>query len=144
MDVSEVWRVYQTADEDANDSNKSFTVPDHTEWQVLWVWVELTTSAAVGARQLELRIEDAAGDVIGILGKAGVTQAASLTYNYLFAPCMPDATALRDGDFLSVVIPPTTFLDMGWVLRVFDNNAVAAAADDMIVQFQFAARSVLQ
>ena len=143
-DVSEIWRVYQTPEETADDSNKDFTVPVNTEWQILWIWVELTTTNAVGNRQLVIEVLDAAGDIIGIVAVASVTQAASLARNYLFAPAVPDLLAFRDTDFLSTPIPPTLFLDAGQILRVRDNKAIAAAADDMIVQLSFAARAVIQ
>ena len=144
METSEVWRLYYNSDELANDSDKSFIIPDHTEWQILWIWVELATTATVGNRQLEVRIQDSTGDLIGILAVASVVQAASLTRNYLFAPGVADLLGFRDTDYLTTPIPVTTFLDMTQVLRVFDNNAVDAAADDMQVHIQFAARSVIQ
>lgn len=144
METSEVWRVYTHSDTDANDSNKTLAVLDHAEYQILWIWVELTTSATVGNRQIEVRVEDQSGDVIACLARASVTQAASLTRNYLFAPAIADLTAFRDTDYLTTPVPATTFLDEEDVLRILDNNAVDAAADDMIVHIQYAARSVLQ
>lgn len=141
--ISEIWRVFLSPDEGANDSDKSFTIPTNTEWELLWIWVELVTSADVGNRQLEVRVQDAAGDLIGILAVAGTTQAASLTRNYLFAPGAADMTAFRDTDFISNPIPRRTMLEAGQVLRIWDNNAVAAGVDDMVIQLQFNARAVI-
>jgi hypothetical protein len=143
MEVSEVWQIYNTPDELLDDSDKTFVVPLQTEWQVLWMWVELTTSADVGNRQLVLQVYDAANDLIATLARASVVQAAGLTRYYLFAPSVVDLAAFRDTDYLTTPIPPTTFLEAGQYLRIYDNKAIAAAADHMIVQFQFAARAIV-
>jgi len=136
------WTVSSQADESADDSDKTFVVPATAEWQVLWVWVEYTASGDAGDRQLVVQIQDAAADVIGEI-RAGATQAASEARNYLFAPGMADLTAMRDTDYLMTPIPPTLILGPGQIVRVYDNNAVAAAADDMVVQMQVAARTTI-
>lgn len=142
LQTSEIWRINLLPDEDLNDSDKLFIMPEDQEWQILWIWVELATTAAAGNRQLVIEVLDDEGDVIGQLARAGVVQAASLTRYYLFAPAVADMTGYRDTDYLSTPIPPTTFLQTGNTLRIWDNNAIAAAADDMIVQIQYAYRGV--
>lgn len=139
--ISDTWRVSLQSDETADDSDKTFTVPASTEWQVLWVWVEYTSTVVVGDRQLVIQLQDSGSDVIGEV-RVGVVQAASLTYNYMIAAALADLTALRDTDFLTIPFPPTAILQAGDIVRVYDNNAVDAAADDMIVQMQIASRSV--
>jgi len=141
LPVSDTWRADLQSDETANDSDKSFTVPASTEWQILWIWVELTTTATAGARQLVVQLQDSGSDVIGQV-RVGVTQAASLTYNYMIASSLADLTALRDTDWLMTPFPPTTVLEAGDKIRIYDNNAVDAAADDMVVQMGIAARGV--
>jgi hypothetical protein len=141
MEVSEVWRVDLEANETANDSDKTFTIPSTEEWQILTVWVELTTTATIGNRQLEIQIQDAAADVI-YSARPNVVQAASLTRNYAFAPSVEPMSAFIDTDFISTPIPPI-FLAPGWIIRVFDNNAVDAGADDMIIQLTVARRSII-
>ena len=118
-------------DEAANDSDKTFTVAAGEYWEFLSIWIELITTATATVRQIELEWGDG-GDIIGRL-QAGVTQDASLTNNYLFAPGLPDLTSLRDSLFLMTPMPKI-ILPAGFTLRVFDNNAVDAAADDMVVQ----------
>ena len=135
------WRVSLENDETADDSDKTFTVPASTEWQVLWIWVELVTTVAVGDRQMVVQIQDTAADVIGEI-RAGAVQAASLTRNYMFAPAVADLLGFRDTTFLMTPIPPTLILQAGDIVRVYDNAAVAAAADDMVVQMQIASRAV--
>jgi len=142
-EVTEIWQIYQTSDEVLNSTNKIFTVPANTEWQILWIWVELTTTAVVGNRQLIVQVQDNAIDLIGTLARASTVQAASLTRYYLFAPGLADMAAFRDTDYLTTPIPTTSFLEAGQVLRIIDNKAIDAAHDDMIVQIQFAGRAVI-
>lgn len=141
LSVSDSWRVSLQSDEDANDSDKIFTVPASKEWQILWIWVELTSTGTAGDRQLEVEIQDSANDVIAEVARAGAVQAASLTRNYLFAPGLVDLTSFRDTDYLTVPVPPI-FLKAGDQIRIFDNNAVDASADDMVIQMQIAERAI--
>jgi len=140
--ITDDWRVSLLSDETADDSDKSFTVPADTEYQILWIWVEYTSTAAAGNRQLEIQVQDAVADVIAHLARAGAVQAASLTRYYQFGPGLADLGAFRDTDYLTTPIPPTSILQAGDILRIWDNNAVAAAADDMICQIQIASRTV--
>jgi hypothetical protein len=139
--IGDQWSLLLRSDETANDSDKELTVPAGTEQQVLWLWVELATTATVGARQIVVEIQDAANDVVA-QWVAGVTQAASLTYNYCFAPGNADLIAVRDSNYIMSPIPPTLVLPAGYGVRVYDNNAVDAAADDMVIQMMVAARAV--
>jgi len=116
-------------------------VPVGYEYQVLWIWIELTTTATVGDRQLQVDLRDAADDVIGQV-RVGAVQAASLTRYYMLGPALADLGAFRDTDYLMTPLPPTVFLPAGYDIRIFDNNAVAAAADDMVIQMQVARRPV--
>lgn len=120
------------ADETVDDSDKSFTVPAGRMWEVTSIWVELISTAAVGNRQIVVEIQDSAADVVLAIA-AGAVQAASLTRNYTFAPHMPDLTSFRAADLLMTPIPPL-LLSAGFVVRVYDSAAIAAAADDMVVQ----------
>lgn len=135
------WHPFLVADETANDSDKSLAVPASYEYHILSIWVELTTTATVGDRQLVVQVQDAAPDVIGEV-RAGAVQAASLTRNYMFsAPCA-DLTAFRDTDFLMTPLPGPLVLPATYIVRIYDNNAVDAAADDMVVQMLVARRAV--
>jgi hypothetical protein len=139
--VTDTWEVVTLSDEGANDSDKEIAVPAGYEYQVLWIWVEYTSDANAGNRQLEVDFRDAADDVIGQI-RPGVTQAASLTRYYMFAPALADLGAFRDTDYLMTPLPPTMFLPAGYDIRIWDNNAVSAAGDDMIIQMQVARRAV--
>jgi hypothetical protein len=139
--ITEEWRVNTIAETVVDDSDKTFTVPAGQEWQVLWIWVVLTSTATVGNRQVTIRVMTSGGTIIASL-KAGSVQAASLTRNYLFAPSLADLTSFRDTSFLMTPMMPTMFLSAGQQLRVLDSGAIAAAADDMLVYIQYAYRSV--
>ena len=141
VEIVDTWSPLLVSDETADDSDKSFTVPANYMYQVLWIWVELTSDATVGNRQMTIELQDDAADVIG-RWKAGAVQAASLTRNYCFAPSNADLTAFRDTTFLMTPIPPTIVLPASYVVRVYDSAAVAAAADDMVVQMMVARRAV--
>lgn len=135
------WEVVAIADTIANDSDKTFAVPVGMMYQVLWVHVSLASSATAGSRLMAVAVRTAAGTQIFEV-RCGVTQAASLTYLYTFAPSLADLTAVRDTTFVMCPLPPTLILTAGQQLRVWDQNAVDAGADDMNVYVQVARRAV--
>ncbi len=139
--ADDTWTVAHTQDETADDSDKEFAVTAAQLWQILFVWVEFTTTADAGDRQIVLQFQDGAADVIGEI-RAGIVQADTITRNYMFAPALADLEAFRDTDFLMTPLPPTLLLPATYVLRVYDNNAVQVAADDMIVQIQYAWKTI--
>lgn len=120
------------ASEVANDSDYIIAVPTAQTYKLMSVWVELTTTATVGNREMAVEIQDAAADVLAQI-RAGALQAASLTRQYLFGQGLPDLTAFRSTDFLMTPLPPI-ILPAGYQIRVYDRAAIDAAADDMVVQ----------
>lgn len=138
--VARPWTPDLQSDTAANDSDKSLTVPASTEWLVHSIWVELTSTGTAGNRQIVIEIQDDSADVIAQF-RAGVVQAATNTYYYLFAPNVVDLTSVRDSDYISTPIPEMV-LPAAYVIRVYDNNAVDAAADDMVVHARVSSRSV--
>lgn len=130
--TNDAWSPSLQVDEGLNDSDKSITVTASYEWKIQWIWVEFTSTATVGNRQMVIEIQDNAADVIFQM-RAGLVQAASLTRYYLFAPMGAEIVTFRDTDFLYVPMPPI-HLPASYVIRIYDNNAVDAAADDMIIQ----------
>lgn len=141
--AGDTWRIELQEDETLNDSDKNFPVPAGVEQQIFWILVEFTSTAVVGNRQLVIEVQDAAADVIGEWARCAVVQPANVTYHYQLAPNVPDLSALRDGNYLTTPIPSTSFLKATDVLRIYDNNAVDAAADDMIIHIQHGERPVL-
>lgn len=128
------------ADVTDNDSDKTITVPAATEYQLLSLLVDLVTTATAGDRQLTVLVTTGADVVIAEI-PAGVVQAASLTRRYTWAVGNPDLLAFRDTATLLTPLP-VLVLPAGYKIRVFDNNAVDAAADDMHVQLLVLSRAV--
>jgi len=138
--ITDTWTVMHWGNISADDSDKSATVTAGAIWHIFWVWVELTTTATAGDRQIVVELQDDTNDVIGQF-RAGAVQAASLTRNYMFAPAMADLVAFRDTDYLMTPMPPTVLLPAGYQIRIYDNNAVDAAADDMVVMTMYGTRT---
>ena len=126
------------ADEGADDSDKSFTVPSNTLWEVRSIWVELVTTATAGNRQMIIEFQDDSADIIAQV-RAGDIQSASKTRNYLFAPGVADLGSFRGSNLITTPIP-NIILPESYVVRVVDTAAVDAAADDMVVQMMVAER----
>lgn len=141
LTVSDNWDIQLLVDDSDNDSDKTFVVPTGYEYQVLSVWVEYAASGAAGDRQVVVEWRTVVDNIIG-QQRAGVTQAASETRYYMFGSSLADITSFRDTDYLMTPLPPGIFLEAGQDIRVYDNNAVAAAADDMIVRILVARREV--
>jgi hypothetical protein len=139
--TSENWRVMITSNVIADNSNKTFTVPANREWQILRVFVKYSSTATVGNRQVGYRMETAGGVTIARY-LASVVQAASLVRYYQFAPGCADLLGFRDTDMLNINIGVGELMSATQVLRVWDNKAIAAAADDMDVHLLYAERTV--
>jgi len=139
-DNRESWRISTLAFTTADDSDNTFVVPANTEYEILSIYITLASTATVGNRQMAVQALDASDNIIASL-VAAVTQAASLTYRYMFGVGLADAVAVRDSTYVTVGLP-LLFLAAGQKLRVFDKAVVAAAADDMVVRVQIASRSV--
>ena len=116
----------------ANDSDKSFAVPAATIWEPLFVVVTLVTTATVGNRKMRLEIGD--GTNLWWFKEWTPTQAASLTRNYFAGPSLPDDAAFDANDRARMELEPRFPLPAAWTVRLFDVNAIAAAADDMTVK----------
>lgn len=140
-EIIDAWHPSLQADENLNDSDKTLTVPASTEWELMTIWLEFTTTITAGTRQLVVEFQDSSSDVIGQF-RAGATQAASLTYYYMLGQGFgAEITSVRDSDFLYMPLPKI-ILPAAYIIRVYDNNAIDAAADDLIIQALVNARSV--
>lgn len=131
--INDEWSPALQADEAANDSDKTFVVTASYEWKIQWIWVEFTSTATGGNRQLVVEIQDPSNDVIFQM-RAGIVQADTILRYYLFAPMGAEIVAFRDTDFLYVPMPPAIHLPASYIVRVYDSKAIDAAADDMIIQ----------
>jgi hypothetical protein len=134
------WEVAYVDDEALNDSDKTIAVTAGAIWHILAIRVEFVSDANAGARQLAIEFQDGAGDVQWEV-RPDLTQAATLTYLYNFGSSMSDMNAVRDTTWVSTPIPPTMILPENSQIRIYDNNAVSAAGDDMIVHLTIAERA---
>lgn len=132
-DQSEKGQFVLVSDEDANDSNKTITTPTNFIRKLLWLRVELATTATVGDRRIVVQILDAANDVI--YQRQAAVLAASSSANYNFNPG-GGATETVD-DEVTISLPAEVVIPAGYDLVVKDEDAVDAAADDMIVHAAF-------
>lgn len=119
----------------ANQSSKSFTVPAGEQWKLNWAHVILTTDATVGNRSIAMDVLDVSSNVLLDM-TASVVQAASLTRHYQFLQGIYRETSFIL-DELEVPMPQDLWLTTGMVLRFRDEAAIAPAADDMTVVFQY-------
>lgn len=133
--MSTAWRVALTQDTNENDSDKSFTVPANTEWELLWIWVEYDSTSTAGNRQLEIQIIDSGSTIAQ--WQAGIIQPENISYNYLFGVGIPDLLTIRDGNYLTTPMMGGQFLTEGQTIRIWDNNAIDSSADDMVVRIEY-------
>lgn len=138
--IDDTWVLESDIDVIANDSDKTVTVPADEEWRIDSIGVKFTSTITVGNRQIAIEIIDGAANVI-FEARAGIIQTASLVRLYYFAPYMGDLTAFRDTDYLSNPFPQYE-ITTGWQIRVYDNNAVDPAADDMEVYIKYGMRAL--
>ena len=118
-----------------DDSDATVAVTAGKKWHIYAIHVAYTSTSDVGNRILRIDFRDDSDNVL-YSAVAGVNQAASLTYNYSFAPGAPDLTTARGGDtdYISTPIPPTLILDSGYDMRFIDDAAVDADGDDMVIR----------
>jgi len=132
--VAEVSPVETTFDATANDSNKSWIVPNGEMWKLNWARMLYVSDATVGNRQAELLVKDEAGNsVYGV--KAGAVQGASVTRTYNFVQQVSHEAAFVATE-IQAPIPADLYLPAGFTLQLWDSSAIAAAADDVTVAFQ--------
>jgi len=139
--MSRIIKYASFKDSTANDSDKSFTSlsigAGNFDIQLLYLFVELTSTATAGNRLMTLEVQDADSSTI-YEDHAGSYQAASNVYHYSFAPGIYRETVSTvaeagvDGT-IEVPFPAGLIIPKGYTLRVSDIEAVDAAADDMIV-----------
>ena len=136
--VTHPWDTIVTADATADDSDKTFEVTASKIWQLMVVQVSLTTTAAVGNRQMTVDVTDDSDNLLARM-RAGVTQAASLTYTYTFGVGLSDQPAVLSLHLTTPLLP--LILPAGYKIRVYDSAAIAAAADDMTVRITIMERA---
>jgi len=114
-----------------NDSDKTLTVPAGVSWEVKTLFCELITTATVGNRRIRLELTDDSGNVAG-QWLASADQTASLTETYNFVPTGDSSTEPVTGVHIIGISP--IHAPSGYGLRIYDEPAIAAAADDLTIR----------
>lgn len=127
------------ADVTDNDSDKVFTVPATTEWEVRSIFIKLVSSGTAGNRQITVQFRDGSDNVVMEM-RAGIVQTASLTRYYQYGIDLPYQTTFVSTDLLLSPLPKDIILPAGYDIRIWDNAAVDAAADDMHIQMMIGTR----
>lgn len=122
-------------DATANDSSKSWIVPGNELWKLNHAHIDLVTSADVGNRLIQMDVLDENSNVVTSI-TAGVVQAAGLTRHYAFFQGIYRETAFVNNE-VQVPVPADLYLPAGYTIKFYDVAAIAAAADDMTVAFQY-------
>jgi hypothetical protein len=100
----------------------SETVPSNARWQLLSLFAQLTTAVAVANRQVNLTLDDSAN--IFYETPNGPVQAASLVWEYNFAPCgFAPAVVLTD---VAMHYDNSQLLTAGFRIRTDTVNIQAA------------------
>lgn len=134
--------VHDTA---TNDSDKSYVTPVGKIRDVKMIRAYITNTATVGNRNLSVSISD--GTSVIFVPITGANSAASATYgivlgagfDYLSA-ATPVNVIKDDGVTVSSGVVsglPRMLLPAGYIIRVYDKNAVDAAADDLVVTLHY-------
>jgi len=127
-----------TRDATLNDSDKSFTVPAGKLWHMKLVHAGLTATATVGTRLLQMRIAADGTNSLGIFGQVSVTASQSGAVNYGFNSVFDDAVVAQVGyNNMQNIGCSEVILTAGAVIRVYDQAAIDAAADDMTVVLHY-------
>ena len=135
------WKIGTLSDITNNDSDKMFTVPNGEEWEIMWIWVDYTSTSTSGSRLVEVQLQTSGSDIMS-QWQTGVTQEPSLTYKYLFGVGSSDLESVRDSIYITTPMMASLFLSAGQKIRVWDNEAVDASADDMSIYIQYSYRDI--
>lgn len=95
----------------AAGANGVITVPTAKKYRVLSIRVKLVTSATSATRTVRVSINDATAEIFIV--NPGLTQAASLNYNYYFAPGLPFPAAGAASAVSGVNLCPAPLASIG-------------------------------
>jgi hypothetical protein len=126
-------------DATANDSDKSYTVPNGKYWVMKFCGAEILNTATVGNRSLCLQIFDASADCVyssSATAAIAASQRGSLGVIFGDSNITPYTTARR---FVSTSMPnvslveaaPPMVLEAGYSVRLRDIQSIDIAADDL-------------
>jgi len=128
----------------SNDSDKSITVPAGKKWCINYIHAEITCSATVGNRQLWMTITDGTNVILvppklaamAASSTAVIELATSATFTSTAAQ-VPLLSGISPSQAERFPIPPDLVLPAGYVIRVYDTQAIAVAEDDLTIIMQY-------
>jgi hypothetical protein len=130
------WRIALIQDISEGNSDKTFTIPANTEWEMLSILVQYASTATAGSRQLEIQFQDS-GSIIA-QWQTGISQNENLNYSYFLGVGVPDLNTVRDVNYIMTPLMGAAFLIGGQSIRVWDNNAIDPTDDDMFIKIEYA------
>lgn len=129
LSVAQNVQVLHERDANQDDSDKTFTVPADTLWHVEFIYVKLSTTATSGNRTVACYVLDSSSNECGSI-ITGSAIAANTGQVEMFIPGVQRETTKVFGRGNNSWSP--IWLAAGDKIRVFDDTAVDAGADDMI------------
>jgi hypothetical protein len=120
-----------TSDTAANDSDKIIAVPTGKKWLIKSILIEFVATATVGNRVIAVRIQDAAHDVQYETRSDTITAS-----NWLFIEAIPGCNYGTLSNMRCIPLPNPCVLVAGEEIAVKDDNAIDAAADDMVIHIR--------
>lgn len=121
-------RLVEVFDIDLNNSDKTFTIPSGVQRKLLYARIRLITTATAGNRRIRVQVRDFNDDILYDVVAINV-QVASTTEFYTLGQF--DRPSEDVATFHYLPIPVNLWLREGYDIRVFDDTAVAALADDL-------------
>lgn len=129
----------------ADDASKDFVCPTGKIWMPLFIEASIKATATVGNRSLGMRMFNVVNALIMTIrsgGNVAATQYGTVLYVFGGSPSA-DATAVVDLTGAAIATSslmmgaPSVYMTEGQYIRVFDQNSVDVAADDMVVSFHY-------
>lgn len=115
----------------AAGNDKTISVSANVMYEITGIKVDYATGNTTGARQLEVRVQDASNVVHASFLPLNNVSTSSTTYQYQFGVGISEA-AVRDSTYLPASLT-TIRIGSGQAIRVFDNNVVNTLSDSMNV-----------
>lgn len=131
------------SEEAINDSDKSLSVNTDLQARMVRVdgiRVEFTASATIGTRQFSMEVQDGSSDVIYSQNFSAATDTAAGASTTWEAIPGEAAAAAIDGGPLTEFMPREFWLGRDAVLRIYERDAIDAAADDMTIHLRLSVR----
>jgi len=131
----------------ANDSDKTFTVPNGKVWRLSYVHAEIKCTATAGNRAFRVAIYNttpnlvlpylACTTVFTATQTGVIEEYVGATFSTTAAQVPPLLDDFTPTQVKRVAIPPDLYLPAGYYIRVADMAAVDAAADDVWVVLHY-------